>query len=71
MCDSADIDPSEWTLSGLHRNVLQEAALTSVSSHLQVSVLADTSYNSLSVDEVAAQHAQADCVVILLAASAA
>ena len=30
---------------------------------LQVSVLADTSYNALSVDEVAAQHAQADCVV--------
>ncbi|KAL0034135.1 hypothetical protein WJX79_011070 [Trebouxia sp. C0005] len=29
----------------------------------QVSILADTSYNSLSVDEVAAQHAQADCVV--------
>ena len=29
----------------------------------QISVLADTSYNSLSVDEVAAQHAQADCVV--------
>ncbi len=29
----------------------------------QISVLADTSYNSLSVDEVAAQHAKADCVV--------
>ena len=41
------------------------------SSYLQVSVLADTSYNSLSVDEVAAQHAQADCVVRLPAASAA
>ena len=41
------------------------------SGYLQVSVLADTSYNSLSVDEVAAQHAQADCVVSLLAASAA
>lgn len=41
------------------------------SYELQVSVLADTSYNSLSVDEVAAQHAQADCVVRLLAASSA
>lgn len=30
---------------------------------LQVSILADTTYNSLNVDEVAAQHAQADCVV--------
>ncbi|KAK9814668.1 hypothetical protein WJX72_009496 [[Myrmecia] bisecta] len=30
---------------------------------VQVYVLADTSYNSLSVDEVAAQHAAADCVV--------
>lgn len=39
-------------------------ATFSTRTHLQVSVLADTSYNSLSVDEVAAQHAQADCVVI-------
>ena len=32
-------------------------------SGLQVSILADTTYNPLNVDEVAAQHAQADCVV--------
>ncbi|KAL3143282.1 hypothetical protein ABBQ38_002125 [Trebouxia sp. C0009 RCD-2024] len=38
-----------------------ECASRSISA--QVSVLADTSYNSLSVDEVAAQHAQADCVI--------
>ena len=30
---------------------------------LQVYVLADTSYNSEGVDEVAAQHVQGDCVV--------
>jgi len=30
---------------------------------LQVFVLADTSYNSSGVDEVAAEHADADCVV--------
>ncbi len=29
----------------------------------QVFVLADTSYNSSGVDEVAAEHADADCVV--------
>lgn len=38
-------------------------ATPSIWHPLQISVLADTSYNSLSVDEVAAQHAQADCVV--------
>jgi len=30
---------------------------------MQVYVLADTSYNPLSVDEVAAAHVNADCVV--------
>jgi diphthamide biosynthesis protein 2 len=29
----------------------------------KVYILADTSYNSTGVDEVAAQHIQADCVV--------
>jgi diphthamide biosynthesis protein 2 len=31
--------------------------------HMQVYVLADTSYNPLSIDEVAAAHVKADCVV--------
>ena len=44
------------------RKILHAHTLTQL-QRLQVSVLADTSYNSLSVDEVAAQHAQADCVV--------
>lgn len=30
---------------------------------LQAYILADTTYNSLSVDEVAAAHIQGDCVV--------
>lgn len=32
-------------------------------TNTQVYVLADTSYNSEGVDEVAAQHVNADCVV--------
>ena len=36
---------------------------------LQVFVLADTSYNSSGVDEVAAEHADADCVVRLVSSS--
>jgi diphthamide biosynthesis protein 2 len=35
---------------------------------MQVYVLADTTYNPLSIDEVAAQHVNADCVVRSVAA---
>lgn len=47
---------------------------TTLQSHMHVSplcvcwqvyVLADTSYNPLSIDEVAAAHVKADCVVSL------
>ena len=34
--------------------------------HEQVYVLGDTTYNSLGVDEVAAQHVNAQCVVSLV-----
>jgi diphthamide biosynthesis protein 2 len=37
--------------------------IASTSYYIQVFVLADTTYNSLSVDEVAASHVEADCVV--------
>jgi hypothetical protein len=38
-------------------------------TNMQVYVLADTSYNPLSVDEVAAAHVNADCVVSQLVAA--
>lgn len=61
MCKPKDCSTGECIRLAytVHRN---KAAFSTL-LHLQVSVLADTSYNSLSVDEVAAQHAQADCVV--------
>ena len=40
-----------------------QAELAAARSDAKVYVLADTTYNPLSVDEVAAQHVGADCVV--------
>lgn len=43
--------------------MLRHAPATHIAPQPQVFVLADTSYNPLSVDEVAAAHVNADCVV--------